>query len=230
MNVERTQTGIPKLDDLLHGGIPKGGITLIAGGPGTGKTVFAAQFLYHGAAQLDEKGIYVCFGESAETLKQYLWTLGWDFDELERQGKMRILDLFATAKENLETVLNIILDETRVFEARRLVIDSVTALALTYEKKIEVRILVSLLQKFLRKMGCTTLLVTETAWGSTGIGAGVEEFIADGIILLETAFDGVEFKRRLAVIKMRATEHDIRYYRFVISPKTGISIIPYPEA
>ena len=143
---------------------------------------------------------------------------------------MRILDLFATSKENLETVLNTILDETRVFEARRLVIDSVTALTLTYERKVEVRSLVSLMQKFLRKMGCTTLLITETAWGSTGIGAGVEEFIADGIILLETAFDGLEFKRRLAVIKMRATEHDMRYYRYIISPRTGISIIPYPEA
>jgi len=230
MNVERTQIGIPKLDELLHGGIPKGGITLIAGGPGTGKTIFAAQFLYHGATQLDEKGIYVCLGESAETLKQYMSTLGWNFDKLERQGKMRILDLFATSKENLETVLNTILDETRVFEARRLVIDSVTALTLTYERKVEVRSLVSLMQKFLRKMGCTTLLITETAWGSTGIGAGVEEFIADGIILLETAFDGLEFKRRLAVIKMRATEHDMRYYRYIISPRTGISIIPYPEA
>jgi len=230
MNVERTQIGIPKLDELLHGGIPKGGITLIAGGPGTGKTIFAAQFLYHGATQLDEKGIHVCLGESAETLKQYMSTLGWNFDKLERQGKMRILDLFATSKENLETVLNTILDETRVFEARRLVIDSVTALTLTYERKVEVRSLVSLMQKFLRKMGCTTLLITETAWGSTGIGAGVEEFIADGIVLLETAFDGLEFKRRLAVIKMRATEHDMRYYRYIISPRTGISIIPYPEA
>ncbi len=230
MSIERTETGIPKLDDLLRGGIPRGGITLIAGGPGSGKTVFAAQFLYYGATELDEKGIYVCFGESAETLKQYLLTLGWNFEELERQGKIRILDLFTTSEENLEAVLNTILDEARVFEARRLVIDSITALALAYDRKVNVRILVSLMQKFLRKMGCTTLLITETAWGSTGIGSGVEEFIADGIVLLETAFDGVEFKRRLAVIKMRATEHDMRYYRFVISPKTGISIIPYPEA
>ena len=66
--------------------------------------------------------------------------------------------------------------------------------------------------------------------GSTGIGSGVEEFVADGIILMETFLEGAEFKRRLAIIKMRGTDHDTRRYLYLITKRNGISIIPYPEA
>jgi circadian clock protein KaiC len=89
---------------------------------------------------------------------------------------------------------------------------------------------VSLLHKALEEAGCTTLLITETPWGSAGIGSGVEEFVADGIILMETFLEDAEYKRRLAIIKMRGTDHDTRRYKYTIVKGDGISIIPYPEA
>jgi len=232
MDIERVQTGISDLDKLLHGGIPKGGITLIAGGPGTGKTVLAAQYLYNGAVKFGERGLYVLFGEGAETFKRYMLTLGFDFAALEKEGKLEILECATTERSVLETTLDTILDRVRISGAKRLVIDSITALALTSRGPTvlsDARVLVSLLQKVLRSLGCTTFLTTETPWERRGIGAGVEEFIADGIIVLEMVPDRVEFKRRLSVLKMRATEHSMKYYRFTISKGLGINIIPYPE-
>ena len=229
MNVERVKTGIAKLDEVLCGGFPRGGITLVAGGPGTGKTILAAQYLYNGAVKFNERGMYVSFEESAETFKEYMLTLGFDFDKLEKDGKVRILDTATMSSEALESTLNFIFDRVRALGAKRLVIDSITALTVASQKAIDVRVLVSLLQKLLRKEGCTTILITETPWGRNGIGTGVEEFIADGIILLETFSDGIEFKRRLSILKMRATSHDMRYYRYNIVEGEGFRILSYPD-
>lgn len=229
MDVERAKTGITELDDLLGGGLPRSGMFLIAGGPGTGKTTLAAQFLYNGAVKFGERGLYVLFGESAKTFKQYMLTLGFDFEALKVEGKIELLECATTERAPVELTVDTILDKVRLSGAKRLVIDSVTALTLASKDVADARVLTSLLQKILRSVSCTTVLVTETPWGRQGIGAGVEEFIADGIIILEMVSEGVEFKRRLTVLKMRATEHSMRYYRFIISKGTGVKIMPYPE-
>jgi len=228
--MEKVPTGIRELDSLLGGGLPKTGIVLLAGGPGTGKTILGTQFLYLGATLYGEPGLLVSFGESAERLREFMMTLGWDFDKLIKERKMAILDVMATRSGGIDVVVDMVMDKVREIGAKRLVIDSITAISLASEKRIDARILVSLLHKALAEAGCTTLLVTETPWGSTGIGSGVEEFVADGIILMETFLEGSEFKRRLAIIKMRGTEHDTRRYKYLITKRNGISIIPYPEA
>ncbi len=228
--ITRVSTGISDLDGLLQGGFPAGSITLVAGGPGTGKTVLGAQFIRSGALEHGERGVYASFGEGADTLKTYFSTLSWDFHKLEREGRVRILD-FTTlrAKETVDSMLDLILEEVRTLDARRLVIDSITALTLALEERVEVRTLASILQRTLRRMNCTTILITETPWGSRSLGAGVEEFIADGIILLETAYEGHALRRRLAVLKMRGTEYEIRPYHYDIVSGKGIVVTPYPE-
>lgn len=227
--IERVLTGIEELDRVLNGGFPKYSVILIAGGPGTGKTILAGQFIYQGAVKYDEKGIYVTFSEGSEAFKKYMLSLGWDFQKLEDEGKVKILDLISMRKFDLESLLDMIFDEARTFGAERMVIDSITALTMAFKEKLETRTTVSVIQKLLRRLGCTSMMIAETPWGEGGIGSGVEEFVADGIIMLEMFLQKVELKRRLIVLKMRGVEHETRYYQFSIAKEKGIVITPYPE-
>lgn len=88
MNVEgagKVQSGISGLDELIKGGFPKGSLIVLAGNPGTGKTIFSARFLYHGAANCGEKGIYVSFAENRENFLKNMLSLGLDFEKLEKE-------------------------------------------------------------------------------------------------------------------------------------------------
>jgi len=229
ITVEKTPTGIAELDRLLHGGLPKGSATLIAGGPGTGKTIIAAQFLYNGAATYNDKGLLVSFNENAQTFKRFMLSLGWDFDKLESEGKIKILDFIPTRKVSFDVLIDMILEESRSFGAKRMVVDSITALTVAFIEKAEVRSTISIIQKLLRRLDCTSLLIAETPWGEERLGSGIEEFVADGIIRLETLPVKGELRRRLTILKMRGTSHDMKFYQYTINEQDGIVITPYPE-
>ncbi|MEM3403399.1 MAG: ATPase domain-containing protein [Nitrososphaeria archaeon] len=229
ITVEKTPTGIAELDRLLNGGVPKGSATLIAGGPGTGKTITAAQFLYNGATVYNEKGLLVSFNESAQIFKRFMLSLGWDFERLEKEGKIKILDFISIKKMSLDVLLDMILEESRSFGAKRMVVDSITALTIAFTERVEVRATISLMQKLLRRLDCTSFLIAETPWGEDKLGSGIEEFVADGIIKLETLPVRGELRRRLMILKMRGTSHDMKFYQYVISERDGIVITPYPE-
>ncbi|MEM3581201.1 MAG: ATPase domain-containing protein, partial [Candidatus Bathyarchaeia archaeon] len=86
-----------------------------------------------------------------------------------------------------------------------------------------------IIHRLLRKLGCTSIVISETPWGVDSLGSGVEEFVVDGIIKLELLPVKGELKRRLAVVKMRGVGHEMKFYQYSIVPKDGIVITPYPE-
>ena len=89
MSLERVPSGIDGLDAIIEGGFPRGSMILVAGNPGTGKTIFSAQFIYRGAVDYGEKGVYVSFAEGKKSFIDYMRRFGMDFERLEKEGKVR---------------------------------------------------------------------------------------------------------------------------------------------
>jgi circadian clock protein KaiC len=204
----RVPTYIPGFDELVEDGFSQESLILLVGNPGSGKSIFAAQFLYEGATRDSENGVYVSFSETRVSLLRNLLRFGWDYEKLETDRLITILDLSSTKEMGIQGNLNRILETIKDVNANRLVIDSITALTLPLEKPADVRFLIHLLYRFLQQVGCTTIMVSDSPWGSQQIGFGVEEFIADGLIIMRTDFDedGI-LTRTMRILKMRTTKH-----------------------
>jgi circadian clock protein KaiC len=223
---QRIPTGIDGLDKLVEGGFPKGSLIVLAGSPGSGKTIASAQYIYYGATKLGENGVYISFGERKEVFFENMERFGLNFKELERNRKFRFLDLMTTTSAAVSDTLEVALDEVRRMKAQRIVIDSFTAMASAFHDKIEARIILHLLEKLMRDIGCTTLLLVEIPMGQTGLGLGFEEFVSDGIILFETVEVRSGIQKRSIIRKMRGTNHNQNYCKIIISDK-GLSLAPY---
>jgi len=91
--IERAKTGILHLDELIEGGFPKNELVLLAGYAGTGKTIFCTEFIYHGAVEYNEKGVYAVLEEDFSTLKRNMGRLGYDLERLETENRIQIIDV-----------------------------------------------------------------------------------------------------------------------------------------
>ena len=222
--IQRVPTGISGFDELIEDGFPYESLILVAGSPGAGKTTLAAQFIMDGVLKYNEKGLYVCFAETKDSLLRNLSRFRWDLGNLERRRKISVLDLSTTKEPGIQSNLNLILDTISDIGAKRLVIDSFTAFSMALTEATDIRFLIHLLYRFLQQIGCTTVMIADTPWGSQQIGSGVEEFIADGIILMQTKFDDAgNLKRTLSILKMRSTDHSKKTHNYDITD-TGIQI------
>lgn len=224
---DRISTGIKGLDELVEGGFPKGSFILLAGSPGSGKTIASAQFLYHGAQKGKENGVYISFGERKRVFYDNMKKFGFDFKKLESKGKFKFLDMLTPRDEEISVdTLNAALEQILAIKAKRLVIDSFSALSLAFSKKIDARIALHMLEKLTREINCTTLLILEVPTGHAELGLGFEEFVADGIILFETIEARSGIRKRAILRKMRGTNHNQNYTDIVISSE-GLALMPY---
>jgi len=235
--VKRVKTGIPGMDEILNGGIPERNVVLLSGGPGTGKTIFGQQFLYHGL-QNGEPGVLVALEEHPAQIKVNMGQFGWDVRPYEEQGVFAIVDAFTGgigeyAKReryvvrdptDVRMLVDVLRDAVRDLRAERVVIDSVTSLYLT--KPVVARSTVMQLKRVLSGLGCTSILVSQVSVTERGFGGPGVEHAADGIIRLDLdEYDG-ELYRSLIVWKMRGTAHSMRRHPFEITDK---GIVVHPE-
>lgn len=204
--IKRIKTGIDGLNEVIEGGFPKGSLILLAGEPGTGKTVFSIQFLTKGC-ELGEPGVYASFAEAKDTLINNSFRhLGVDLAKFEAEGKLKVLDFTAMREEAVSTILEMILREVEALKAERLVIDSFSAIAQAFKEPIEVRIIVNtVLDRIARGMGCTTVMVEEIPISESKIGLGMEEFVADGVLKLRAGELDGRLLRDLEMLKLRGT-------------------------
>ena len=234
------KTGIPGFDELFSiGGIPKGNIVIVAGGPGVGKSTFCRQ-ICNNVASRKLPCMYVSFEESVEKIERSMIRFGWDVEKYEREGifliqKMNPLDILrikfgsigggesaaeVTAKIEPITI-------PRGFNPEVIVVDSLTAIvAATISRAKNYRIYLQQLFNFFEETGATTFLITETddipkRYSSTGI----EEFLADGIIVLYSVHRGSVRENAIEIIKMRYTKHEKRVVAFEITDR-GIVVHP----
>jgi KaiC/GvpD/RAD55 family RecA-like ATPase len=209
--MERVKSGIPGFDKVIDGGFVKNSANLLCGGTGTGKTIFSMQFILNGASQYNERGFYISFEETEESLKADIEALGMDYDKLVKQGnaKIRYVPLFEVSNFAIE-----IKKELEKFKPSRVVIDSISAITMPMDDDFERRKQIYKIINVLKDLNCTSILISETpsesALSSEPSGFskfGIEEFMADSVIVLHYAGMGGESDRAVRVMKMRRTNH-----------------------
>ncbi len=201
----RIKTGIPGLDELIEGGFLEGSVNLVTGETGTGKTLFGLQFLWYGLKRGDTC-VYITLEESPEDIKADAETFGWNLSSYEDRGLFRIVYHDPAQVNNLGSVL---VDEIRTLKAKRLVLDSISLVGMVLQDIAKIRKMIYNLINVIKNTGCTAVLISEILSGEEKALSrhGVEEFVADGIIVLNYLGTVGEYVRSLQIRKMRRTNH-----------------------
>ncbi|MDO8427624.1 MAG: ATPase domain-containing protein [Candidatus Diapherotrites archaeon] len=224
ISIERMPTGVRGLDDLMEGGLPKNSMILVTGKTGTGKTTLGLSFLMQGI-QEGEPVCFVTLEESIDSIVTQLELFGWPAREYIREKK---LTLVQPALYDFEKLLLEIEDSVVRSKSTRLVIDSISIVAMYFQNEFKVRRALLDLEKSIKKLGCTSLLLCDMHDHKGLISVyGVEEYVVDGVIALYLVQKGRQFDRALMVHKMHSTNHSLRMhpakiekpYGFVVHPK-----------
>jgi circadian clock protein KaiC len=231
--VEKIRTMIEGFDDISHGGLPVGRTTLFSGTSGTGKTLFSLQFLYNGITYFDEPGVFVTFEESPTDIIKNAGIFGWDLPRLSSEGKLFILDASpdpegqdVVGNFDLSALIERLQYAIRKYKAKRVSIDSVTAVFQQYEAGGVVRREIFRLVARLKQLGVTTIITTERTeeYGSVAC-YGVEEFVSDNVAIVRNVLEGERRRRTIEILKLRGTTHMKGEYPFTITNQ-GINIFP----
>lgn len=236
--LQKLETGIRGFDHVTHGGLPENRITLIAGTAGSAKTVFASQFLAEGVRQYEQPGIFVTFEESPADIRRNVLGLGWDVSDWEELNKWAFVDASPEAHResvivgdyDLGALLARIEHAIRETDAKRLVFDSLGAIFSQFENAATVRRELLRISSALREMGVTSLMTAERTDEHGDIARfGVEEFVADNVVVLRNVLDDEKRRRTVEVLKLRGTSHHKGEYPFSIIPGSGLEVIPLSE-
>lgn len=219
---KRVPTGINGLDELIEGGFPEGRSVLVSGACGTGKTIFCTQFVYEGAMKYSEPGIFVTLDERPELIRQDVERFGWNLKKLEEENMVHIVDAtiakigipseeeyaMAATGFDLDKLLLEVMRIAKRTGAKRVVIDSIPSLGFNFHDIHEVRNAILKLSYMLWKIGATAVMTSEVREGENKFGKyGVEEYVADGVIVLHYLGVGTPANRTLLIRKMRGTKH-----------------------
>ena len=231
--VRKIRTMIEGFDEISHGGLPTGRTTLVSGTSGTGKTLLAIQFLYHGIKYFDFPGLLVTFEESPYDIIQNAFSFGWDLEGLIEQGKLFILDA-SPDPEGQEVVghfdLSALIERIQYaihkYKAKLVSIDSVTAVFQQYDAASVVRREIFRLVARLKQLSVTSVMTTERIDEYGPIARfGVEEFVSDNVVVVRNVLEGERRRRTVEILKLRGTTHMKGEYPFTIT-NDGINIFP----
>ncbi|MFH1297371.1 MAG: ATPase domain-containing protein [Bacteroidota bacterium] len=243
----RCPTGIKGLDDLIGGGFPTGRTILVSGSCGTGKTIFAVQFLYNGIVNHNEPAILVELEQNPASLKSDLKSLGFDLQKIEDEKKLVIIDASLSrigtkdmnvkstvvpdasfsllpGEVNFEGIVDMVIQVAKKINAKRVVVDSLPALDNMIQKDTEVRDAILYINYRLQQAGLTSILISDILEHGRVSKHGVEEYVVDGVITLHYSAAGPDAGRTLTIEKMRGTAHSENIHSVKFKPGEGICI------
>jgi circadian clock protein KaiC len=232
--MESLETGIPGLDALAFGGLPRRRTTLLTGTPGSGKTVFAAQFLAAGVHSFGQPGVMVSLEEPAEELLTNMGSFDWDMAGLVDRGQIAMIDATDRGDEWVMGRFDFgglsarIERAVKQVDAERLVIDPLDGLFVGFGDPSEVRRALHGMARALRPLAVTTVLTAERAQENRSLTRfGVEEFVADNLVVLRNTLSEERRRRTLEVVKFRGYQHRKGEFPFIIDPFTGVEVVPF---
>ena len=223
MAPKNTNIGIAGLENLITGKVvPSGFAICLNGGTGSGRTVFALGFLYHGITKDGENGVYISFDEKKESVLATAKSFGWDFAKLEAEGKFIFIEYPYNELPQFVEKESAIADFIKMINARRLVIDPITPISMLFESELQKRKEMKKLFERLKVWGCTTMILTE-GMSELEMGRSGVERLADGILQFYNVRSGTCRLRGLEVLKLRASGHSNCVHEFSIS-KNGVTV------
>ena len=231
VTLEKTITGIPGLDDITGGGLPKGRTTIVCGGPGCGKTMLGIEFLVRGALEFDEPGVLMAFEETPQDIATNVASLGFDIEDLAASEKL-FLDFISvepseiqeTGDYDLEGLFIRLQNAVDTVGAKRVMFDTLEALFTGFSNPGILRAEFRRLFRWLKDRSLTTVDHSGTGDG-TLTRHGLEEYVSDCVILLDHRIKDQISARRMRIVKYRGTKHGADEYPFLIDER-GMSILP----
>ena len=228
-------TGIPGFDVFSEGGLPKGRTTLVSGTAGSGKTIFASQFLAEGIAR-GHNGVFVTFEEPPQMLCKNVRGFGWDIQQWEREGKWFFVDASPqdrnvptiSGEYDLEPLISRLKYAINQVNAKRVAMDSLGAIFSYVPDVAQVRSALFRLAQVLREMEITAILTSERTSDYGSISRyGIEEFVADNVIVMRNALIEEKRRRTIEILKYRGVPHQHGEFPFTIIAERGIVVIPF---
>ena len=220
-----------KKNEITGGGLPKGRPTLICGGAGCGKTLFAMEFLVRGVTEFNEPGVFISFEETEKELTANVASLGFDLNKLVAQKKIWLEHIHVEREEtkqngeyDLEGLFVRIHYAIETIGARRIVLDTLETLFSELPNSQILRSELRRLFSWLKKKGVTTIITAERGEG-TFTRNGLEEYVSDCVILLDHRVSEQSSIRRLRIVKYRGSTHGTNEYPFLID-EDGFSVLP----
>lgn len=227
----KSPTGIQGFDEITKGGLPQGRPTLVCGEAGSGKTLFAMEFLFRGATQFNEPGVFMSFEETESELTINVKSLGFDIQKLVLQKKM-LLDYVHVERSEIEETgeydleglfirLNHAIDS---IGAKRVVLDTIESLFSGLPNTMILRAELRRLFRWLKDKGVTVIITGERGEG-TYTRQGLEEYVSDCVIVLDHRIIEQTSTRRMRIVKYRGSQHGTNEYPFLIDEE-GFSVLP----
>ena len=230
-SLRKTLTGIQGLDEISRGGLPTGRTTLVCGGAGSGKTVLSMEFLARGILDRGEPGVFVAFEETSTELEQNMSSIGFDLQQFQKDGKLLIdyvelerSQIEETGEYDLEGLFVRLADSIDSIKAKRVILDTIEVLFAGLKNEAIIRAELRRLFRWLKDKGVTSIVTGERGEG-TLTRYGLEEYVADCVILLDHRVSDQLSTRRMRVVKYRGTMHGTDEYPFLMT-ESGISVLP----